>query len=81
MHNVDSKTDQKFITLFYAKSFKRVKRSNKYLYFKLLKSNVDTMSALYRLSKILGCSQKLLSVAGLKDKRGITTQRVSLYNF
>jgi tRNA pseudouridine13 synthase len=80
LHNIDSKTDQEFITLFYSRSFKRVKRSNDYMHFKLMKSNIDTMGALYRLSKILGCNQKLLSVAGLKDKRGVTTQKVSLYN-
>lgn len=38
------------------------------------------MSALFKLSKITGISQKILSTAGLKDKRGITTQMVSLYN-
>lgn len=80
LHNIDSKTDKEIITLFYTRSFKRVKRTNDYLHFKLLKSNIDTMSALFRLSKIIGCNQKLLSVAGLKDKRGITTQKVSLYN-
>jgi len=80
LHNIDSRTDKEFITLFYSKSFKRVKRSNDYLHFKLMKSNIDTMGGLFRLSKILGCNQKLLSVAGLKDKRGVTTQKVSLYN-
>jgi tRNA(Glu) U13 pseudouridine synthase TruD len=38
------------------------------------------MSALFKLSKITGISQKILSTAGLKDKRGITTQMVSVYN-
>ena len=80
LHNIDSKTDQEFISLFYSRNFKRVKRTNDYLHFKLFKSNIDTMGALFRLSKIIGCNQKLLSVAGLKDKRGITTQKVSLYN-
>jgi tRNA(Glu) U13 pseudouridine synthase TruD len=53
---------------------------HKYIHFKLFKSNIDTMSALFKLSKITGISQKILSTAGLKDKRGITTQMVSLYN-
>ena len=52
----------------------------KYIYFTLFKSNIDTAGAIFRLSKVTGISQKLFSTAGLKDKRGITTQRVSLYN-
>jgi tRNA pseudouridine13 synthase len=52
----------------------------KYIHFKLFKSNIDTMSALFKLSKITGVSQKIFSTAGLKDKRGVTTQLVSLYN-
>lgn len=53
---------------------------HKYIYFKLFKSNIDTMSALFKLSKITGISQKVFSTAGLKDKRGITTQMVSTFN-
>ena len=53
---------------------------NKYIHFILFKSNIDTMSAIFRLSKLTGISQKVFSTAGLKDKRGITTQMVSVYN-
>ena len=53
---------------------------NKYIHFILFKSNLDTMGAIFRLSKITGISQKVFSSAGLKDKRGITTQMVSVYN-
>lgn len=38
------------------------------------------MSALFKLHKITGISQKIFSTAGLKDKRGITTQLVSVWN-
>jgi tRNA(Glu) U13 pseudouridine synthase TruD len=53
---------------------------HKYIYFKLFKSNIDTMSAIFKLHKITGISQKIFSTAGLKDKRGITTQMVSVWN-
>lgn len=80
LHFIDSKTESGEIVLNYCKVFKRVKKSNDYIHFKLLKSNIDTMSGLFRLSKILGVNQKLFGAAGLKDKRGITTQLISLYN-
>jgi len=38
------------------------------------------MSALFKLSKITGISQKVFSSAGLKDKRGVTTQMISVFN-
>jgi len=38
------------------------------------------MSAIFKLSKLTGVSQKIFSTAGLKDKRGVTTQLVSVYN-
>jgi len=53
---------------------------HKYIHFKLFKSGIDTMSALFKLSKITGISHKVFSTAGLKDKRGITTQMVSTFN-
>ena len=53
---------------------------NKYIHFILFKSNIDTMSAIFRLSKVTGISQKVFSTAGLKDKRGVTTQMVSVFN-
>ena len=45
----------------------------------MCKTNLDSYSALYMLSKIVGKSTKSFSVAGTKDKRGITTQRVAIY--
>lgn len=53
---------------------------NKYIHFVLFKSNIDTMGAIFKLSKITGINQKLFSTAGLKDKRGVTTQMVSVFN-
>jgi tRNA pseudouridine13 synthase len=53
---------------------------NKYIHFVLFKSNIDTMGAIFKLSKLTYINQKLFSTAGLKDKRGVTTQLVSLYN-
>lgn len=38
------------------------------------------MSAIFKLSKLMNISQKIFSTAGLKDKRGVTTQLVSVYN-
>jgi tRNA(Glu) U13 pseudouridine synthase TruD len=38
------------------------------------------MGAIYKLSKLTNINQKLFSTAGLKDKRGITMQMISVYN-
>lgn len=53
---------------------------HKYTYFKLYKYGLDTFNAIFRLSKATGINNKLFSTAGLKDKRGFTTQMVSVYN-
>lgn len=49
-----------------------------YIHFTLQKTNRDTQDALAYLSRILHVSVKDLAVAGTKDKRGVTVQRVSL---
>ena len=49
-----------------------------YIHFTLQKTNRDTQDALAHLSRSLHCNVKDLSVAGTKDKRGVTVQRVSL---
>lgn len=41
------------------------------------KTNRDTQDALSYLARMLHCNVKDLCVAGTKDKRGVTTQRVS----
>ncbi|KAF7977463.1 hypothetical protein HWV62_3649 [Athelia sp. TMB] len=49
-----------------------------YIHFTLQKTNRDTQDALTHLSRIIHCNPKDLSVAGTKDKRGVTVQRVAL---
>lgn len=49
-----------------------------YIHFTMQKTNRDTQDALGYLSRVLHCSVKDLSVAGTKDKRGVTVQRVAL---
>ncbi|KAG7096834.1 hypothetical protein E1B28_004243 [Marasmius oreades] len=49
-----------------------------YVHFTLQKTNRDTQDALSHLSRILHVNVKDLAVAGTKDKRGVTVQRVSL---
>ncbi|KAG9317426.1 tRNA pseudouridine synthase D [Chiua virens] len=49
-----------------------------YIHFTLQKTNRDTQDALAYLSRTLHVSVKDLGVAGTKDKRGVTVQRVSL---
>lgn len=49
-----------------------------YIHFTLQKTNRDTQDALAHLSRSLHCNVKDLSVAGTKDKRGVTVQRVAL---
>lgn len=48
------------------------------MHFTLQKTNRDTQDALAHLSRSIHCNIKDLSVAGTKDKRGVTVQRVSL---
>jgi TruD family tRNA pseudouridine synthase len=49
-----------------------------YIHFTLQKTNRDTQDALLHLSRLFRVNVKDLSVAGTKDKRGVTVQRVSL---
>lgn len=49
-----------------------------YIHFTLQKTNRDTQDALGHLARTLHVNIKDLSVAGTKDKRGVTVQRVSL---
>lgn len=51
-----------------------------YIHFTLQKRNWDTMRAIKELSKRLRVSRKRFGFAGTKDKRAITTQRISLWN-
>ncbi len=49
------------------------------LHFDLEKINTDLTLALKIISRFLGCSQKRIGYAGLKDKRAITCQRISIW--
>ncbi|KAF5344114.1 hypothetical protein D9758_008840 [Tetrapyrgos nigripes] len=49
-----------------------------YIHFTMQKTNRDTQDALGHLARMLKVNVKELSVAGTKDKRGVTVQRVSL---
>lgn len=49
-----------------------------YIHFTLQKTNRETQDAIGHISRALGVNHKELSVAGTKDKRAITYQRVSL---
>ncbi|HIH10432.1 MAG TPA: tRNA pseudouridine(13) synthase TruD [Candidatus Diapherotrites archaeon] len=50
-----------------------------YLHLSMEKFNLDTNDAMRRLCRILYISPKRIGYAGMKDKRGITVQRISLW--
>lgn len=64
--------------------FKRRKvfpdKNKNVLLFSLLKRNMDTIGAIDYVSRLLHRTPKTIKFAGNKDKRGITTQRISSYN-
>ena len=64
--------------------FKRRKifpdKNKNILLFSLLKRNIDTIGAIEYISRLLHRTHKTIKFAGNKDKRGITTQRISSFN-
>ncbi len=64
--------------------FKRRKifpdKNKNVLLFSLLKRNIDTIGAIEYVSRLLHRTPKTIKFAGNKDKRGITTQRISSFN-
>jgi len=46
--------------------------------FTMMKENIESMSAVSQLSKLIHKAPKNVQIAGNKDKWGITTQRVSV---
>ncbi|KAH7676152.1 tRNA pseudouridine synthase D, partial [Aphelenchoides avenae] len=50
-----------------------------YLHFTLTKENKDTQYALNIISRLSGLNQKVFGTAGTKDRRAVTSQRVSAY--
>jgi TruD family tRNA pseudouridine synthase len=51
-----------------------------YLHFTLVKTDWDTMRALRRIGKALHVSIKRFGIAGMKDKKAVTAQRVSMWH-
>ncbi|EPX74512.1 pseudouridine synthase [Schizosaccharomyces octosporus yFS286] len=49
-----------------------------YCYFHLYKENRDSMDCLGKIARLLKIPTKLLSIAGTKDRRGITCQRAAV---
>ena len=50
-----------------------------HLHFSLYKENKDTMEVIHRLSRALRVNIRTLQFAGTKDRRAVTTQRVSVF--
>ena len=50
-----------------------------YMHLTMEKFNLDTNDALRRITRSLQVSPKRIGYAGMKDKRGITVQRISLW--
>lgn len=50
-----------------------------YLEFVLVKSNIDNHQVIHELSNYFGVNKKMFSWAGTKDKRAITTQKITAY--
>ena len=49
----------------------------KFTAFYLVKRNIDSIQAIRQLSRIIGVSYKRFSYAGIKDRRAVTSQKVS----
>lgn len=52
-------------------------QAGKFAVFYLVKRNLDSIQAIRRLSRSMGVSYKRFSYAGIKDRRAVTSQRVS----
>ena len=84
---LNSSTKKQEINIFYISNKNYYKRRKIFpdnkkniLYFSLMKKNIETVTAISYLSKMLHRSNKTLKFCGNKDKRGITTQKVSAFN-
>jgi len=58
----------------------KIQKEKEYLHFTLVKTNWDTIRALNYIGKKLHVSLKRFGISGMKDKRAITSQRVSMWN-
>ncbi|MFX0080030.1 MAG: tRNA pseudouridine(13) synthase TruD [Candidatus Hermodarchaeota archaeon] len=52
-------------------------QAGKFTVFYLVKRNLDSIQAIRQLSRVMGVSYKRFSYAGIKDRRAVTSQRVS----
>jgi TruD family tRNA pseudouridine synthase len=59
--------------------FRSFSREKEYLHFTLVKTNWETIRALNYIRRKLGVSLKRFGISGMKDKRAVTAQRVSLW--
>lgn len=59
--------------------FRAHEDGKEYLHFTLVKHNWDTIRAMNYIRKKIGVSLKRFGIAGMKDKRALTAQRVSLW--
>ena len=55
-------------------------KEGKYLILEITKRDWDTHHLTRTLAKILQISQKRIGVAGTKDKRALTTQKISIFD-
>ncbi|KAL9969761.1 hypothetical protein ACROYT_G022017 [Oculina patagonica] len=78
--------DQKAVRVFHKRDASGKQRNTRwpaelgnYCWFVLYKENKDTMDAINLLSKLLKIKAGMFGYAGTKDRRAVTTQRVSVY--
>ncbi len=53
--------------------------AGEHVYVRFTKTDLTTLEALRRLARALGCDAREAGFAGMKDRRGVTTQTVSLH--
>lgn len=56
------------------------KPPSEFIEFTLWKENIETMAAIKQIARQLGTKDKYFGIAGNKDKRGVTTQRVTIFS-
>jgi len=72
--------DKKIETIDWKKVFENKKEGQDYLILDLEKHNLSTMHAISQMSRYIRLSKNRFGYAGLKDKRSISSQRISLFN-
>ena len=72
--------DKKIDTIDWEKIFENKEEGKDHLILDLEKHNLSTMQAISQMSRFLRLSKSRFGYAGLKDKRSISSQKISLYN-